>query len=88
MEREKIDDVWDIDIIGATSGERTGYPTQKPVPLLNRVIEALSDPGDLVLDAFLGSRNYRRCGSGAGRRWIGCDINKGAIKPPPNAFRS
>ena len=76
----KIDDVWDIDIIGATSGERTGYPTQKPVPLLNRVIEALSDPGDLVLDAFLGSGTTVVAAQGSGRRWIGCDINKGAIQ--------
>lgn len=76
----KIDDVWDIDIIGATSGERTGYPTQKPIPLLERIIQALTNPGDLVLDAFLGSGTTVVAAQQLGRQWIGCDINKGAIQ--------
>lgn len=76
----KVDDVWDIDIIGATSGERTGYPTQKPIPLLERVIQALTNPGDLVLDAFVGSGTTVVAAQGLGRQWIGCDINKGAIQ--------
>jgi hypothetical protein len=76
----KIDDVWDIDIIGATSGERTGYPTQKPLPLLERVITALSNSGDIVLDCFVGSGTTVLAAQKLGRRWIGCDINKGAIQ--------
>jgi DNA modification methylase len=76
----KVDDVWEMDIIGATSGERTGYPTQKPVPLLERVISALSNPGDIVFDSFIGSGTTAVAAQKLGRRWIGCDINKGAIQ--------
>jgi DNA modification methylase len=76
----KVDDVWDIDIIGATSGERSGYPTQKPLPLLERVISALSNPGDIVLDGFMGSGTTVVAAQKLSRRWIGCDINKGAIQ--------
>jgi DNA modification methylase len=76
----KVDDVWEIDIIGATSGERTGYPTQKPLSLLERVISSLSNPGDLVLDCFIGSGTTAIAAQKLGRRWIGCDINKGAIQ--------
>lgn len=76
----KVDDVWEMDIIGATSGERSGYPTQKPVALLERVIQALSNPGDVVLDCFIGSGTTAIAAQNLGRRWIGCDINKGAIQ--------
>lgn len=76
----KVDDVWDIDIIGATSSERTDYPTQKPEVLLDRVIMAFTNPGDIVLDAFLGSGTAVLAAQRLGRRWIGCDINKGAIQ--------
>lgn len=76
----KVDDVWDIDTIGATSGERSGYPTQKPLLLLDRVITALSNPGDLVLDCFIGSGTTAAVAQKLGRRWIGGDINKGAIQ--------
>ena len=76
----KVDDVWDIDMIGATSGERTGYPTQKPIPLLERVIESFTNEQDLILDAFLGSGTTVIAAQKLGRRWIGCDINQGAIQ--------
>lgn len=76
----KVDDVWEMDIIGATSGERSGYPTQKPVALLERVIQALSNSGDIVLDCFIGSGTTAIAAQNLGRRWIGCDINKGAIQ--------
>lgn len=79
-EEGKIDDVWYIDIIGATSGERTDYPTQKPKALLRRVLEACSDAGDLILDCFVGSGTTAVIAQESGRRWIGCDINKGAIQ--------
>jgi len=78
-EEGKVDDVWDIDIIGATSGERTDYPTQKPDALLERLICACSKPGDIVLDCFLGSGTAAVVSQKWGRRWIACDINKGAI---------
>ena len=76
----KVDDVWDIDIIGATSGERSDYPTQKPEVLLDRIIRASSNPGDVVLDCFIGSGTTAAIVQKLGRRWIGCDINKGAIQ--------
>ena len=79
-EEGKVDDVWDIDIIGATSGERSDYPTQKPLNLIDRVLLASSDPGDIVLDCFIGSGTTAAVAQKLGRRWIGCDINKGAIQ--------
>ena len=76
----KIDDVWELDIIGATSGERSDYPTQKPTVLLERIIEASSKPGDIILDCFVGSGTSVVMAQKHGRRWIACDINKGAIQ--------
>jgi DNA modification methylase len=55
------------------------YPTQKPEALLDRIISAASSPGDLVLDCFLGSGTTAAVAQKLGRRWIGCDINLGAI---------
>lgn len=54
-EGRMLTDVWRIPFISTTSPERTGYPTQKPVQLLERVIRVFSDPGDLVFDGFCGS---------------------------------
>ncbi|MCX6037418.1 MAG: site-specific DNA-methyltransferase, partial [Chloroflexi bacterium] len=76
----KVDDVWEIDIIGSTSGERSDYPTQKPEVLLRRVIESSSNVGDIVLDCFIGSGTTAAVAQKLGRRWIGSDINKGAIQ--------
>ncbi|WP_207744485.1 site-specific DNA-methyltransferase [Desulfallas sp. Bu1-1] len=76
---EKVDDVWDIPFMGATSPERTGYPTQKPEALLQRVLSALSNSGDLVLDAFVGSGTTCAVAEKLGRRWIGIDCGKLAI---------
>lgn len=73
-------DVWDLSIIAGFKGERTGYPTQKPVELLERIIGSCSNPGDLVLDCFIGSGTTAAVAQKLGRRWIGCDINKGAIQ--------
>lgn len=77
---EKVDDVWNLQFMGATSGERTDYPTQKPERVLERVIQSTSNPGDIVLDCFLGSGTTGAIAQRLGRRWIGCDINKGAIQ--------
>jgi len=73
-------DVWDLSIIAGFKGERTGYPTQKPVELLDRIISSCSNEGDLVLDCFIGSGTTAEVAQRLGRRWIGCDINKGAIQ--------
>jgi adenine-specific DNA-methyltransferase len=74
-------DIWtDIRPIHNQSQELIGYPTQKPVALLERVISASTNPGDLVLDCFIGSGTTAVAAQSLGRRWIGCDINKGAIQ--------
>ncbi|MFN7444073.1 MAG: site-specific DNA-methyltransferase [Curvibacter sp.] len=74
-------DIWsDIKPIHNQSQELLGYPTQKPAALIERVVLASSNPGDIVLDCFLGSGTTAVCAQKLGRRWIGCDINKGAIQ--------
>ena len=66
-------DVWNIDMVGRTSAERTGYATQKPEKLLERIVEACSDPGDLCADFFAGSGSFGAVCQRLGRRWILCD---------------
>ncbi len=66
--------------IQAQSAEREDYPTQKPEGVLERVIRASSNPSDIVLDCFLGSGTTAAVAQKLGRRWIGADINKGAIQ--------
>ena len=60
--------------------ERMGYPTQKPEALLERIIKASSNEGDIVLDCFVGSGTTAAVAEKLGRRWIAADINKGAIQ--------
>ncbi|MFN8616586.1 MAG: DNA methyltransferase [Dehalococcoidia bacterium] len=70
-----LDDVWsDIPPINSQSKDRLGYPTQKPVALLERVISASSKPGDIVLDPFCGCGTAVHAAQKLGRRWIGIDI--------------
>jgi len=64
----------------AMANEHLGFQTQKPEALLERIIKASSNPDDLVLDCFIGSGTTARVAQKLGRRWIGCDINKGAIQ--------
>ena len=74
-------DIWsDIKPIHNQSQELLGYPTQKPLELAARIVAASSNPGDIVLDCFLGSGTTAVSAQKLGRRWIGCDINKGAIQ--------
>ncbi|MDU7589949.1 MAG: site-specific DNA-methyltransferase, partial [Acidovorax sp.] len=72
--------VWTIPLVHPIAKERTGYPTQKPEPLLERILKVFSNHGDLVLDCFMGSGTSLAVSQHLGRRWIGCDINKGAIQ--------
>ena len=60
--------------------KRTGYPTEKPVPLLERIINASSRPGDIVFDCFMGSGVTQAAAMRLGRRFIGADINLGSIQ--------
>ena len=73
-------DVWDIPIINATSKERLGYPTQKPEALLERIIDASSNPMDIVLDPFCGCGTTIAVAHRLGRRWIGIDVSPTACK--------
>lgn len=68
-----LDSVWNIPTLAATSRERLGYPTQKPEALLERVIAASSNPGDVVLDLFCGSGTTAAVAQRLGRRWIAAD---------------
>ncbi len=74
-----IDDVWDIPVINSQAKERLGYPTQKPEYLLERIIEASSMPGDLVLDPFCGCGTAVVAAEKLGRKWIGIDITHLAV---------
>jgi DNA modification methylase len=75
-----LDDVWDIPWLTQDSRERTGYPTQKPVALLERILSAATDPGDLVADFCCGSGTTSAAAQGLGRRWMACDTSPLAVK--------
>lgn len=68
-------DVWEIGIVAPIARERTGYPTQKPEALLERLILALSDPGELVLDPYAGSGTTLAVAQRTGRGAIGIDAS-------------
>ena len=69
----------DIDRVGNTAGERLGYPTQKPLALLERIIQASSNEGDIVLDPFCGCGTAVHAAQKLNRKWIGIDITHLAI---------
>lgn len=75
-----LDSVWEIPSIAATSAERQGYPTQKPEALLERVIRASTNPGDLVLDPFCGSGTTPAVAQRFHRRWIAADRSPAALE--------
>jgi DNA modification methylase len=76
-----LSDVWDdIDLIGSSSRESLGYPTQKPLALLDRIIEASSNPNDIVLDAFCGCGTALVAAENLGRQWVGIDISPTACR--------
>jgi DNA modification methylase len=75
-----LQDLWtDINPIGAQAAERLGYPTQKPLALLERIIESSSNPGDVVLDPFCGCGTTIHAAQKLGRQWIGIDVTYLAI---------
>jgi site-specific DNA-methyltransferase (adenine-specific)/adenine-specific DNA-methyltransferase len=76
-----VDDVWtDIQALDPKDkDERVDYPTQKPEQLLKRIIESVTDEGDLIMDFFCGSGTTLATAEKLNRRWIGCDIGKLAI---------
>jgi len=75
-----IGDVWtDINPLNSQAAERLGYPTQKPLALLERIITASSNPGDVVLDPFCGCGTTVDAAQKLGRRWVGIDVTYLAV---------
>lgn len=75
-----LSDVWEIPYLNPKAKERTGYPTQKPVLLLNQIINIVTDEEDLVLDPFCGSGTTCVSAKSLKRRFIGIDISKDAVE--------
>lgn len=78
-EDRMIDNVWRIPCLQPASPERLGYPTQKPLALLERIIQASSNPGDTILDPFSGCGTAVDAAQKLGRNWIGIDITQLSI---------
>ena len=76
-----VTDLWDdLNRVSPTSSERLDYPTQKPECLLERIIKTSSNPGSIIFDCFMGSGTTQAVAMKLGRRFIGADINLGAIQ--------
>ena len=75
-----MSDVWDISVINGRAKERTGYPTQKPLALLERIIKASSNEGDVVLDPFCGCATTCVASEKLNRQWVGIDLSSLAVK--------
>ncbi|MDO5303633.1 MAG: site-specific DNA-methyltransferase [Clostridia bacterium] len=69
-------DVWNIDMVGRTSAERTGYATQKPEKLIERMIKCCTEEGDICADFFCGSGTLPVVAGKLGRRYIACDSSQ------------
>ena len=72
----KLNDVWQIPYLGSTAKERVGYPTQKPLALLERIIKASSNEGDTILDPFCGCATTCVAAQQLNRKWIGIDVEE------------
>ena len=83
-----LSDTWEVGVIAAIGKERTGYPTQKPEALLERVIRASSNEGDVVLDPFCGCGTTIAVAQRLKRRWIGIDVAQPAIEIARARMRS
>ena len=80
LKGKPVQSLWDdIQMISSQSQERLGYPTQKPEALLERIIEASSNEGDVVLDPFCGCGTAVAVAERLGRRWVGIDVTHLAI---------
>jgi site-specific DNA-methyltransferase (adenine-specific) len=80
-------DTWWHTIVGTNSKEKTGYPTQKPLGIINRIVSASTNKGDLVLDFFAGSGTTGASCLELGRRFILIDNNEQALQVMANRFR-
>ncbi len=84
-----VQSLWnDINSVNSQAIEDTQYPTQKPEALLERIINASTNPGAIVLDCFMGSGTTQAVAMKLGRRFIGADINMGAIQTTTNRLNS
>jgi len=72
-------DVWWHTIVSTNGAERTGYPTQKPEGILRRIVQASTEPGDLVLDLFAGSGTTGAAAATLGRRYLLVDESQDAV---------
>ena len=81
-------DVWEIPMVGRTAAERTGYATQKPEALLERIIFACTEEGDSCLDPFGGSGTLAAVCQKHGRKWISIDSNLAAIETAAKRLNS
>ena len=75
-----LSDVWEIPYLNPKAKERTGYPTQKPVLLLNQILNIVTDEGDLVLDPFCGSGTTCVSAKSLKRNFIGIDVSADAVE--------
>ena len=75
-----LTDVWNVPFLSTVSRERVNYPSQKPLALLERIVLASSNPGDLVADFFCGSGTTLVAAQRLGRKWMGCDVSERAVK--------
>ena len=75
-----LSDVWEIPFLNPKAKERTGYPTQKPILLLERIIEIASDPNDVVIDPFCGSGTSLVAASMLNRQYLGIDSSSEAVE--------
>jgi DNA modification methylase len=81
VNRGKVPEDWwvDIETLNHSDAERTGYPSQKPERLLERIIGGCTEPGDRVADFFCGSGTTLAVAQRMGRRWLGVDSSADAI---------
>jgi len=75
-----LNDVWKIAALNGQAKERLGYPTQKPIALLERIIKASSNEGEVVLDPFCGCATTCVAAERLGRQWVGIDISEKAVE--------
>lgn len=80
VDEVKVDDCWEIPYLMPASKERLGYPTQKPISLLDRIINASSNEDDVVMDPFCGCATACVASDALGRQWIGIDVSPKAAQ--------
>ena len=80
LRKKSMRDVWEISYLNSQAKERCGYPTQKPLALLERIIRASSNAGDVVFDPFCGCATSLIAAERLDRNWLGCDLSSMAIR--------